>query len=166
MKNTDRFLIGIVTGVILLVVFSFVISLRQPQPDYQPEETPEGVVQNYLLALKRADYERAYGYLSPELLGYPADVAAFTADVSNDRWAFRLDTDVTIDLSSATVTDDRAVVSIRETRFDRSGLFGEQNIDSFTVTLQQMKNTWFIANSGAYWRWCWNNEKGCPGSVR
>jgi hypothetical protein len=166
MKNTDRYLIGIVTAVILLVAVSFVVSLRQPQPSYQPEGTPEGVVQNYLLALNKSDYERAYSYLSSEIPGYPADVAIFTANVNNNRWAFRLDTDVSIDLSSTTVTDGRAVVVVRETRFDRSGLFGGQSIDSFTVTLQQSNATWVITNSGAYWSWCWNNDEGCPGTLR
>jgi hypothetical protein len=164
MKNTDRFLLGIVAGVVILVLVSFYVSLRQPLPAYQSESTPESIVQNYLLALKQADYERAYSYLSSELLGYPTDVTAFTADVNNDRWAFRLDADVSIDLTSTTITGDRALVVVRETRFDRSGLFGGQSIDSFTVTLQQSEDTWVIANSGAYWSWCWNKKDGCPGT--
>ena len=31
---------------------------------YGPEDTPAGVVRNYVLALQKADYSRAYGYLA------------------------------------------------------------------------------------------------------
>jgi hypothetical protein len=42
MKSNDRFLIGIVVGVLLLVIISFVVVLRQPLPTYRPDDTPEG----------------------------------------------------------------------------------------------------------------------------
>jgi hypothetical protein len=71
MKSTDKFLIGIVVGIVLLVVAAFVITLARPEPTYQVEGTPESVAHNYLLALQKEDYQRAYGYLSPTLKGYP-----------------------------------------------------------------------------------------------
>jgi hypothetical protein len=37
--------------------------MRQSFQEYLPEDTPQTVVHNYILALNRGDLERAYGYL-------------------------------------------------------------------------------------------------------
>jgi hypothetical protein len=70
MKGTDRFLIGIVAGVVILVVAVLAIALLRPnQPSYEPDDTAEGVAHNYLLALQLEDYGRAQGCLSRSLPG-------------------------------------------------------------------------------------------------
>ena len=71
MKSTDKFLISIVIGIMLLVVVAFGIAFLRPEPTYQSEDTPEGVVHNYLMALQREEYYRAYSHLSPVIPGYP-----------------------------------------------------------------------------------------------
>ena len=53
MKSTDKVLIAIVAGIILLIIVAFVVALAKPEPTYQAEDTPEGVAYNYLLALQR-----------------------------------------------------------------------------------------------------------------
>ncbi len=40
--------------------------VRNRAPAYGPEDTPEGVVRNYVVALQLNDYERAYGYLAKQ----------------------------------------------------------------------------------------------------
>lgn len=61
----DRFLIGILVGIGLLIVVALaVFFLRQGSQDYLAEELPDGVTHNYIFALQRGDYERAYGYLA------------------------------------------------------------------------------------------------------
>jgi len=77
MKNTDKFLVGIVVGVVVLVATAFAVALLRPKPTYQLEDTPKGVAHNYLLALQQEDYKRAYGYLSPTIEGYPTSAEAF-----------------------------------------------------------------------------------------
>lgn len=61
----DRFLTGILIGIGVLVVVALgVFFVRQDAQTYLPEDTPEGVVHNYVLALINGDYEKAYGYLA------------------------------------------------------------------------------------------------------
>jgi hypothetical protein len=61
----DRFLLGILIGIALLVVIALVVFFARPSAlQYGPEDNPEGVVRNYIVALYLKDYERAYGYLA------------------------------------------------------------------------------------------------------
>ncbi len=102
MKSTDKVLIAIVAGIVLLIVVALVVTLTRPEPIYQAEDTPEGVAHNYLLALQKEEYERAYGYLSPTLEGYPASADRFVEDVEDNSWSFRLNTDTTLAIKSTT----------------------------------------------------------------
>jgi len=165
MKTTDKFLIGIVAGVILLVGVAFAVAFLRPKPTYQSEDTPGGVAHNYLLALKQADYARAYGYLSPTLVGYPDSAEAFAEDVENNHWNFGSGDD-SVTLEVASVRDlfggFRAVVSVRERRFYQGGLFGSSEYaNAFDISLLRLNDRWQIVESGSYWAWCWGNEEGC-----
>ncbi len=65
MIRQDRFLLGILIGIVLLVVLSLVIFFaRQTTATYGPEDTPQGVFQNYVIAVGKGDYERAFGYVA------------------------------------------------------------------------------------------------------
>ena len=117
MKSTDKFLIGIVAAIVLLIVVAFVVTLTLPGLTYQAEDTPEGVAQNYLVALQKEEYEQAYSYLSPSLDGYPASAEEFAEHVQYDSWRFRLNTDTTLSVESAKITGSLATVRVRESRF-------------------------------------------------
>jgi len=164
MKKTDKILIGIVTGIVLLVVVAFVVALNKPKPTYQAEDTPEGVTFNYLFALQQKDYERAYGYLSPTLKGYPRNAEKFADDIQNRSYTFsRLyNSSTTLEIESSTVTGARTDVRIRETRFYEGDLFNSsQYTRSFTVTLRQEKNgAWKVVDSDSYWISCWSDLQG------
>jgi hypothetical protein len=162
MKSTDKFLIGIVIGIVLLVVAAFVVTLTRPAPTYQAEDTPEGVTHNYLLALQKENYQRAYGYLSPTLKGYPVSAERFAEDVEGFSWVFRLDTDTTLAVESATVTANRAVVKVRESRFNGRRLFdSSQSITIFEIKLQLEDGEWKIVDADYYFAWCWKQSEGC-----
>ena len=61
----DRFLIGILIGIVVLVVAALVVFItRKDNLNYVSDETPEGVVQNYVVALHKRDFDRAYSYLA------------------------------------------------------------------------------------------------------
>jgi len=61
----DRFLIGILVGIGVLVVVALTLFFtRRDQQEYVADDSPEGVVHNYALAVFRDDYERAYSYLA------------------------------------------------------------------------------------------------------
>ncbi|HID63863.1 MAG TPA: hypothetical protein EYP49_14175 [Anaerolineae bacterium] len=163
MKSTDKFLIGIVVGIVLLVVAAFVVTLARPEPTYRTENTPEGVAYNYLLALQKEDYQRAYGYLSSTIEGYPVSVERFTEDVKDSSWLFRLDTDTTLAVESSRVTANRAVVEVRESRFYSSGLFdSSQSTTVFEIKLQLEDGEWKIVDADYYFAWRWRHKRGRP----
>ena len=164
MKKTDKLLIVIVAGILLLVVIAFVVALNKPKPTYQAEDTPEGVAFNYLFALQQNDYDRAYGYLSPLIKGYPKDAEAFTDDIRDHSWTFnRLDdSSTTVEVESVKLNGKRADVKILETRFYEGDLFDSGTYtSSFDITLRQDENgTWKIVDSDNYWVNCWDAPSG------
>ncbi len=61
----DRFLIGILVAIGLLVAVSLVLFfVRRDNLTYGSEDSPAGVIRNYVIAIQQQDYERAYGYLA------------------------------------------------------------------------------------------------------
>ena len=61
----DRFLLGILVGIGVLVLAAVIIFFtRQQQVAYRTGQAPEDVVHNYVLAIMNKDFERAYGYLA------------------------------------------------------------------------------------------------------
>jgi hypothetical protein len=167
MKKTDKLLIGIVAGIVLLVVVAFAIALSKPKPEYQAEDTPEGVAFNYLFALQQGDYERAYGYLSPSIRGYPRDAQDFTEAIQDNSWRFGSlnDSSTTLEVDSVRNNGKRAGVTILEMRFYEGDLFNSgQYTSSFDMTLQQdTAGAWKIVESDDYWLGCWNDpySYGC-----
>lgn len=165
MKGTDKFLLGIVAGIVLLVGAVLVVALLRPnEPSYQPDDTPEGVAHNYLLALQLEEYERAYGYLSPMLSGYPDEVEAFERDVEDHRWSFDFESDdVSLAIESVDVSGNRAKIMVRRTQFYRGGLFDSgQYSNTFDMTLRREAGVWKVAESDRYWADCWDSSQGCP----
>jgi hypothetical protein len=63
----DRFLVGILVGIGLLVIVALALFfMRRGEAQYTSENTPQGIIQNYVLALQKKDFEKAYGYLADE----------------------------------------------------------------------------------------------------
>ncbi len=163
MANTDKFLIGIVIGILLLVVVALAITFIRPEPTYQAEHGPKNIAHNYLLALQKQDYARAYGYLSPTLDGYPGSAEKFTQDVQDSSWLFDLDEDTSLAVESARVTGERAVVKVRESHFYADGLFGGDTYTSvFEIKLQKEENEYKIVDADSYFAWCWKRSTECP----
>jgi len=159
-KGRDRFLIAIVVGIVLLVAAAVVVALlRGGPPDYKPDDTAEAVAYNYLLALRMGDYERAYSYLSPTLVHYPASFDQFVQDVRSAGWSFTpAEEDVSLAIEQVIPGDTQTIVQVRETRYHQGGPFdsGEYS-DTFDVVLKDEVNGWRIVDAGRYWYGCWNS---------
>ena len=166
MKGTGKFLFAIAVGVVILVAALLISALlRFETPQYQAEDTPRGVVHNYLMALQLKDYERARSYLSPTLPGYPvnteqfaADVDGFAADVNRPpydvNWYKR---DVSLVVEPANIYDDSAEVLVRRTELQGGDLFeGGQGTYTFYVRLQLVDGAWKIQWAERYWSDCWS----------
>ena len=166
MRSTDKFLIGIVVGVIILIGVALAVALLRPEPTFQPEDTPEGVAHNYLLALQQKEYERAYGYLSRSLESYPASVDIFIDNIDDYSWQFRdlQDGSITLSVETTDVISERAEVTVRENHFHEGGLFdSSQYTQTFEMRLRfdTARNAWKITGSDSYWVRCWDDDEGC-----
>lgn len=63
----DRFLIGILIAVVLLIAgTALLLFTRQGKEVYRSGDQPQDVVHNYVVALIKQDYEKAYGYLADQ----------------------------------------------------------------------------------------------------
>ena len=61
----DRFLIGILIGIAVLIVVALAVFFtRKDNLNYTDADTPEAVVQNYVVALHKRDFDKAYSYLA------------------------------------------------------------------------------------------------------
>lgn len=165
MKSTDKVLIGIVSGIVLLVVVAFSVAMLRPKQAYLPDDTPEGVAFNYLFALQQGDYEKAHDYLSPSMKGYPPTQEKFASDLRTYSWVFDrlMNSSVAIEVISTKPRGERADVEMRETRFYENGLFDSgESTQTFTMTVvKRPDGAWKVENSEEYWLWCWNQNSGC-----
>jgi len=62
----DRFLTGILIGIAVLIVVALTVFFNRKDGNlnYVADDTPAGVVQNYVVALHKRDFEKAYNYLA------------------------------------------------------------------------------------------------------
>jgi hypothetical protein len=65
MTSPNRWLVifGIVIGILVIVTVSLVLLIKGNEVALLPEDTPEGIVQRYLIAIQEKDYQEAYDYL-------------------------------------------------------------------------------------------------------
>jgi hypothetical protein len=115
--GTDRFLIGIVAGAVLLVlagVAAVFLAGRAPATPTADPDSPAGVVQAYVEAVRAASPDRAYALLSREA----------QAATSLDQYRRQLlrpyapeDSDVRLLIEPATVGADTAEVKVTISRF-------------------------------------------------
>ncbi len=165
MKTNDRFLIGIVIGLVLLVVAALVVARMRPEPTFQAETSPEGVAMNYLLALQQRDLSRAYGYLATDLSGYPTTLEKFAADLN--RYGGGLDereNAVGHEVVETSVIGNQATITMGKSVFTEGGLFDEgQYRYTFLMHLRRdgPETPWKLTGSDSNWAWCWNEKEGC-----
>jgi hypothetical protein len=163
MKNPDRMLMAIVAGILLVVIAGLAVALLRPAAQFRADDTPEAAVHNYLLALQRDDFARAYSYLSPELSGYPASALEFERDVTGNRWQFGGNApNVALEVLSARVDGTTALARVRETQFYDAGWFGTNSYSyEHTFTLEREDGAWRLRRGDSYWLLCWHDSLGC-----
>ena len=143
--KADRFLIGILIGVVVLLAVAglSLLVLRQP-PRELPADSPGGTVQRFFSALEQRNYSQAYDLLSDHMEHKPTR-DAFTRYLA-DQYTYgtqaarvRIDTEQ-IDGQTATVT-------VRVTYYYGGGLplVGSNEYTSTeTFTLAQEASRWRI----------------------
>ena len=162
MKNTDKVLVGIVAGIVVLVIAALVAVLAGPKPEYKADDSPESVAHNYLLALQNMDYKRAYSYLSQYLIGYPYTQDKFNKNIQDYARYFRTGESVTLSVEKAVVMGKTAIVTINESRFQGGNLFSSsqrQSVFEMKVLLEGDK--WKVSYASNYFVPCWDQAGGC-----
>jgi len=152
----DRFLLAILIAITALAGLALALFfLRQGRQDYASEDTPQGILRNYVLALEKRDFERAYGYLK-EAKGKP-DLVRFREDFLLRR----------IDLSGSAIQIGEtqpsgedvliSVVVIRSGGGPFSDVYREPNT---AVMVKDEAGNWKISSMPyPYWGWDWYNPE-------
>jgi hypothetical protein len=104
----DRFLTGILIGIAALVIVALVLFfVRKDSETYTNDTTPKGVVQNYIVAVHKHDYDKAYGYLA-EKEYKPTFEAFHQAFITN----MVMPENTAVELGETELSSDTAVVAI------------------------------------------------------
>ncbi len=154
----DRFLIGILAAIGVLIVAAVVIFLvRGNDQAYLPEDTPEGVVHNFVLAIQQRDVERAYGYLADKDYKPTYDEVRRAILVENIG-----DTNNGVEIIGSDIKGDEATVDV-SIIFSGGGPFRETYSTSGTALLIRQNGAWKIESmSYPFWSWNWYSEPPKP----
>ena len=148
----DRFLTVILVVIALLVVTSLVVFfIKEDSAVYLPDDAPENIVHNYILAIGKGEYARAYDYLS-EKGNKPS------YDDFEENFLFS-DIQAGYKIGKTTISTDLAYVelTIMETS---GGLFFDRYDYAETARLVKESGGWRIIQMPyAYWAWDWYEEK-------
>jgi hypothetical protein len=148
----DRALTAILIGIGVLIVLSLaVFFIRQRNVDYTAENTPAGVVHDYLLALDRGEYERAYELIA-ESAGRP-DFSTFRRYFLQSRGYEQ----APVSLGEVVEDGNTATVQVIFTR--SSDPFGETYRDIQLATLERQGGQWLISSAPyPVWDFSWSPE--------
>ena len=155
----DRFLLGILVFIALLVAAALTLFFtRQDMQTYGAEDTPEGVIRNYVLALQNRDFERAYGYLADK--DNKPTLDAFLQAFLNRQ----------LDISGAAIQigsvemigSDQAMVEVTIV-YAATDPFSTGWSSNETALLIEQNGAWRISSMPyPYWGWDWYQPTAAP----
>ncbi len=148
----DRFLTGILIGIAVLIVIALAFFFsRQNTQAYVSEDTPDGVVHNYVLALLNKDYPKAYGYLAdldnkPTLNQFRQAFAVGKLDPANNG----------VQIGKVDITGEDAAVEISMT-YTPNDPFSSGFNDVGSAKLVKQNGVWKISSMPTYnlWDYSW-----------
>ncbi len=154
---SSRWLVAIGAVVVGLILVAVVVAIVNPRAaDALPEDTPEGIVQRFILAVQDSDYSLAHSYLTEEMketcpiANMEEGIHRFRGSLEDQRIAL-LDTD---ELSGG-----RVQVRVRVTTLNVSPPFG---VDEYSYQeryiLVQEDGNWRLDEPGPR-AWCPPTEK-------
>jgi len=147
----DRFLTGILIGIGILVVIALTVFFtRKDSQTYIAEDTPEGVVHNYVVAILNKDYERAYGYLA-DLEHKPTSDdfrQSFLNGLVNPNSG-------AVDIGGSEISNDEASVEVVMV-YNPSDPFSSGYRDTQRALLVKQDGAWKISSMPSYYFWDYN----------
>jgi hypothetical protein len=151
----DRFLTGILIGIVVLVIAALALYfVRREQAVYQPEDTPAGVVHNFVLALHNSEYEKAHSYLAetnlkPSLTAFRQPFISRELDVQANS----------LQIGETDLNGEEAIVAVTVVHASKNP-FNDVYHTLDTVTLVQQDGQWRItALPYPYWYWEWEHPR-------
>jgi hypothetical protein len=147
----DRFLTGILIGIGVLVVAALVVFfLRQDGQSYVADDTPEGVVHNYVVSLLDKDYEKAYSYLAD------LDNKPTYEEFRNSFVTGMLGADNSaVDVGESDINGDEAVVEVAMI-YNPSDPFSTGYRDVQNAILVRQGGAWKLSSMPTYYLWDYN----------
>ena len=151
----DRFLTGILIGIGLLVVVALAVFFTRPDTQtYVSDETPEGVVHNYVVAVLNKEYEKAYGYLADldNKPTYEEFHDSFLTGMVNPNGSG-------VDIGQSDITGDDATVEVTLV-YNPSDPFSTEYRDTQRAILVKQNEAWKISSMPQYnfWDYSWYQE--------
>jgi len=147
----DRFLTGILVGIGLLVVVALAVFFtRKDGQTYISDDTPEGVVHNYVLATLNRDYEKAYGYLAD--LDYKPTYADFRRAFLNGEVNPQ---NQAVDIGASDIVGDTATVELQLIS-NASDPFSTEYRNTQTADLVKQDGKWKLTLMPQYNFWGYN----------
>jgi hypothetical protein len=149
--KSDRFLTLILIGIGVLAVAALALFfIRQGSQEYADDSTPEGVTHNFILALLRSDYTRAYPYLSESETKPTLD--QFRTSILNNQSGFA---DVSVQVGSAEVAGNTANVNVTLI-YSSGNLFNSASRQPQTAQLTLQNGSWKVVNMPfPFWDYNW-----------
>jgi hypothetical protein len=147
----DKFLTGILIGIGVLIVIALALFFtRKDTKQYTTDDTPEGVVYNYVLAVFNRDYEKAYGYLA-DLKNKPTyeefRKSFFNGNINPGNAG--------VDVGTVDQNGDEAVVNISLV-YAPSDPFSSRSENTDRALLVKQNGTWKISAMPSYSFWDYN----------
>jgi hypothetical protein len=152
----DRFLLIVLLVIAALAALAVALFfLRQGQQDYVSDDIPQNIVRNYVLALEKKDFQRAYGYLregqgKPDLERFRQDFLARQLDISNTA----------VRIGETQPSGDDFLVGLVVIR-SGGGPFNDVYRESGSAVLaRDAAGAWKITSMPyPYWGWDWYNPQ-------
>lgn len=147
----DRFLTGILIGIAVLVVIALaVFFMRKDNQVYVADDNPAGVVQNYVVALHKHDYDKAYSYLSnlenkPSLEQFQQSFLNHNVDPANTA----------LELGKVEISGKTATVLLNINNSPRDP-FSSEYVNSDYAQLVNQNGAWKIKQMPySFWAYDW-----------
>ena len=148
----DRFLVVILVIIGLLVVISLsIFFIRQDSAVFLPEDRPENIVHNFLLAIHNDDYERAYSYLAEK--EYKPSYESFEQNF------LLYHNDVGYQIGETDISKNTAYVEITIMESSSNFFFDRYNYVENARLVKEEGEWKVIQMPYSYWSWEWYQEK-------
>ncbi|MFH1382253.1 MAG: hypothetical protein ABIH70_05095 [Chloroflexota bacterium] len=152
MKSPNRLLLGLGLAIAALAIIAIGLVLFIPKTvSLLPEDTPEGTVQRFLLAVQEKDYPKAFTYLNLVEAGKTVTYSDWVRDIPAPFTSTQSSWKAT--LGRSTVSGNNASVEVLIDTFRPNGPFGSSTYtQQFNFQLTKTGNSWFITSRPPlYW---------------